>query len=57
MHIRRLTPADAAIFQALRLVALQDEPLGFSSSYDEEKDFPASTIEGRLAIKPDLPDR
>ncbi len=53
MHIRRLTPTDAAAFQALRLAALKDTPEAFGSSYDEEKDFPASTIEARLAVKPD----
>lgn len=53
MHIRRLTPSDAAIFQAFRLAALQDAPTAFGSSFQEEKDFPASVIEGRLALKPD----
>ena len=53
MHIRRLTPADATAFQALRLAALIDTPSAFGSSYEEEKDFPASTIESRLAEKPD----
>jgi len=53
MHIRRLTPADASAFQALRLVALKEEPSAFGSSYEEEKDFAASTIEDRLAVKPD----
>src|ERR1700752_1416819 len=53
MHIRPLTPADASQFQALRLAGLKDEPLSFASSYEEEKDLPASTIDRRLAIKPD----
>jgi len=53
MHVRRLTPEDAAVFQAFRLAALQDAPTAFGSSFQEEKDFPASVIEGRLAIKPD----
>lgn len=53
MHIRRLTPADATAFQALRLAALKDTPSAFGSSYEEEKDFPASVIEGRLAEKSD----
>jgi ribosomal protein S18 acetylase RimI-like enzyme len=53
MHIRRLTPADANAFQALRLAALKDTPSAFGSSYEEEKDFAVSTIEGRLAEKPD----
>ena len=53
MKLRRLTPEDAAAFQALRLTALRDEETSFGSSYDEEKDFPASKVEGRLAEKPD----
>jgi ribosomal protein S18 acetylase RimI-like enzyme len=53
MHIRRLTPTDANLFQTLRLNALQEVPFAFGSSYDEEKDFSIATIEGRLAVKPD----
>lgn len=53
MHIRRLTPADSSAFQALKLAALKDTPCAFGSSYEEEKDFPASVIEDRLAEKPD----
>lgn len=53
MRIRRLTPKDAAAFQTLRLAALKDTPSAFGSSYEEEKDFPASFIEGRLAEKAD----
>lgn len=53
MHIRRLTPTDSSEFQTLRLTGLKDEPASFGSSYEEEKDFSVSTIEGRLAIRPD----
>ena len=53
MHVRRLTPEDAAAFQALRLRALQDTPAAFGSSVEEEQNFPASVIESRLAYKPD----
>jgi RimJ/RimL family protein N-acetyltransferase len=53
MQIRRLTPADASQFQTLRLAGLKDEPLSFASSYEEEMDLPASTIEHRLAIEHD----
>lgn len=53
MHIRRLTPADAPAFQALRLFALEDAPSAFGSSYEEESRFSTSTIEGRLAVRPD----
>ncbi|MCA2918585.1 MAG: GNAT family N-acetyltransferase [Microcystis sp. M015S1] len=53
MHIRRLTPDDAGLFQAFRLEALKNAPTAFGSSYEEEVEFPASVIEGRLAVKPD----
>jgi ribosomal protein S18 acetylase RimI-like enzyme len=53
VHIRRLTPADAAAFQALRLQALRDTPSAFASSYEEEKDFPLALLEERLALRAD----
>jgi len=53
MHVRRLTPLDAQAFQALRLAALRDIPSAFASSYEEEKDFPLATVQGRLAPRPD----
>jgi hypothetical protein len=53
MPIRRLTPADASIFQVLRLAALREAPSAFGSSYEEEKDLPASTIEARLTVQVD----
>ena len=53
MHIRRLTPADAPAFQALRLFALREAPSAFGSSFEEESAFSPTTIEGRLALKPD----
>jgi hypothetical protein len=53
MPIRRLTPEDAPAFQALRLAALQESPTAFGSSFEEERDFSASVIEGRLAVKSD----
>jgi RimJ/RimL family protein N-acetyltransferase len=53
MQIRRLTPADASAFQELRLAGLREEPSAFGSSYEEEKDFSASIIEGRLAVRSD----
>lgn len=53
VHLRRLAPADAAIYQALRLSALKETPAAYGSSYDEEKDAPTSMIEGILADRPD----
>ena len=53
MQIRRLTPSDARAFQASRLRALQDAPSAFGSSYEEEREFSASVIEGRLALRAD----
>ncbi|WP_427914446.1 N-acetyltransferase family protein [Ramlibacter sp. MMS24-I3-19] len=53
MHIRRLTPIDASIYQALRLAALKELPTAYGSSYDEEKDAPMTVVEGILAHRPD----
>jgi len=53
MHIRRLTPADAAAFQEFRLAALQESPTAFGSSYEEELDFSQAFIEDRLAARSD----
>jgi ribosomal protein S18 acetylase RimI-like enzyme len=53
MHVRRLTPLDAQAFQGLRLAALRDTPSAFASSYEEEKDFPLATVQGRLAPRAD----
>lgn len=47
--IRRLVPADAVAFQALRLAALRESPSAFGSSYEEECDTPLAVIEARLA--------
>lgn len=52
-QIRRLTPADAGVFQALRLSALLESPTAFGSSHEEEVRFTADVIEGRLALRPD----
>ena len=49
MLIRRLIPADATVFLALRLEGLRESPSAFGSSYEEERDTPLSTIEARLA--------
>jgi ribosomal protein S18 acetylase RimI-like enzyme len=53
MTIRRLLPADAEQFQAVRLFGLQECPSAFASSYAEEVDTPLSAVAARLAHKPD----
>lgn len=53
MYIRRLTPADAVAFQALRLAGLLEAPYAFGSSYQEEKASPTSTIENNLKEQDD----
>jgi ribosomal protein S18 acetylase RimI-like enzyme len=49
MLIRRLTPSDAAAFQALRLRGLQESPTAFSSSYEEECDRPLEVVAAKIA--------
>jgi len=53
MEIRRLTPADAPAYRALRLQGLREEPAAFAASYEEELAFPLSTYEGWLGVPPD----
>lgn len=53
MEIRRLTSADAAAYQAVRLAGLLEIPTAFAASYDEERGWPLSTYEQRLDTKPD----
>ncbi len=48
MLVRVLGPADAAIFQALRLRSLAEDPVAFASSYEEERDTPLATVAERL---------
>ena len=48
LHIRRLLPADAGAFQALRLAGLRQSPSAFGSSYEEECDTALETIQNRL---------
>ena len=49
MEIRRLTAADAAAFQALRLRALRENPEAFGSTYADEVDRPLDDVAARLA--------
>lgn len=49
MQIRRLTPTDAAAYQALRLQSLRASPGSFSSSVEEEQGTPLATIAEHLS--------
>ena len=49
IHIRKLAPADAPTYFALRLNSLLDSPGASWASYDEEKQLPLEAIEDRLA--------
>jgi ribosomal protein S18 acetylase RimI-like enzyme len=48
VKIEQLTPEDAAIYQELRLFALQESPAAFGSSYAEEVDLPLEVVRERL---------
>jgi len=49
LPIRRLVPADARAYQALRLAALREAPTAFSASYEGERDLPIAVIEAQMA--------
>lgn len=49
MLIRKLTAADAARFQELRLQGLRESPTAFSSSFEEECDRPLEVVAARIA--------
>jgi len=48
LHIRRLVPADAALYRALRLEGLKNCPEAFGSTFEAESAEPLSFFEGRL---------
>jgi len=48
--IRLLTPADAALYRAIRLEALANNPEAFTSTLEREQDKPLAWFEARLAI-------
>ncbi|MBM7661060.1 ribosomal protein S18 acetylase RimI-like enzyme [Bacillus mesophilus] len=48
MEIKLLTPKDADIYRDIRLEALKANPEAFSSSYEEEKEYPLESFENRL---------
>ena len=50
MDIRQLTSDDATEYQALRLRALQQYPISFCSSFEEESQFTVERVESRLSI-------
>ena len=52
MHVRTLTPEDAAEYQALRLKGLAEAPTAFASSHEEEVNTPLAEISRRLQPKP-----
>lgn len=49
MHVRRITPADAAAYRSLRLEGLREAPSAFTASYDEESSTSLTEIERRLS--------
>jgi RimJ/RimL family protein N-acetyltransferase len=49
MDIRRLAPADALAYRALRLRGLQDHADAFTSSWEEESARPLAATEARLS--------
>ena len=51
--VRKLTSADAAAFQALRLQGLRECPSAFASSYEEECELPLSVVSERLEPRGD----
>jgi len=48
MEVRRLTPADAPAYRALRLRALWEYPQAFTSSHAEDEKLPLAATEQRL---------
>ena len=53
MVVRKLTPADAMAFQALRLSGLLECPTAFASSYEEESNLALPVVADRLAARAD----
>ncbi|OWT73592.1 MULTISPECIES: GNAT family N-acetyltransferase [unclassified Achromobacter] len=48
-EVRRLTPADAAGFQALRLAALEECPTAFGASLEDERALELQAVAQRIA--------
>lgn len=51
LHIRNLTPQDAALFRELRLRALQEYPQAFGSSFEEEQTVTLEQITATFATR------
>ncbi len=49
MHLRRLVPSDAAMYQVLRLTALLESPTAFSASRADECGLPLAIIAAQMA--------
>ena len=50
MQIRRLAPADALSYRALRLRALREHPDAFTSSWEDDRTQPVEAAAARLAV-------
>ena len=48
MEMKILEPKDAVIYREIRLAALKENPEAFSSSYEEEKEYPLESFKNRL---------
>lgn len=48
MNIRQLTAADAESYRIIRLQALQEHPEAFSSSFEEESQYPLDVFRDRF---------
>ena len=53
MHYRRLQPADAEVFQKLRVSGLAESPNAFISTPAEDLRLPMATVEERLRVDRD----
>ena len=56
MRIRELEVSDVCEYRVLRLRALKEHPTAFSSSYEEQRDWPPETFGKRLRESFDSPD-
>ena len=52
MQIRELTKTDAIEYRTFRLRALKEHPMAFSSSYDDQRDWPLEIFAERLSETP-----